>query len=106
MFVTLPDNSKALVRWEHHRSNDTRHKLDGTPSDNPDSTTCSIYTPDGKVLLFAQTVTRYYRDPFDKNKARKAALAHVLDLYYGGPEKQETRRRFWEQYYVMRGGKW
>jgi hypothetical protein len=59
-----------------------------------DTTWCFV-TEDGKTIGEA-SVIRYYKDPNDRDKARKYALQKVLKKLV--PDSKEERSKFWEAY--------
>lgn len=61
-----------------------------------------IFTDEDKKVIESASVTRFYKDPYDKDKARRYSLEKVLNILYPGTEQKEVRAKFW-QAYVMRG---
>jgi hypothetical protein len=60
----------------------------------PDTTWCFLIDANSKTIASA-SVVRYYKDPEDRNKARKYALAKLLKgLSFG----KEERKAFWDAY--------
>lgn len=62
----------------------------------PDTTWCFILE-DGKPFVEA-SVVRYYKDPEDRDKARKYSLAKALRQVFPNREEKEVRVKFWESY--------
>jgi hypothetical protein len=54
-----------------------------------------------KDAILAASVTHFSGDTFDKNIARKNALAKLLDMY---TDDREVRGIFWEAYFAARKG--
>lgn len=76
------------VWWSYDRSMET--------------TTCHARI-DGVSVAFDThaTVARYYKDPDNRNKARKYSLAKLLRILF--PHAHETRRLFWRAYHDQLG---
>lgn len=65
-------------------------------------TTHCIFTDEDKKEITSASVTRFYKDPYDKDKARRYSLGKVLNILYPGDIQKETRAKFWEAY-IRRG---
>jgi len=65
-------------------------------------TTHCIFTDEDKQVIDSASVTRFYKDPYDKDKARRYSLGKVLNALYPGLEGKEVRAKFWEAY-IRRG---
>lgn len=66
------------------------------------TTTYCIFTDEDKKVIESACVTRFYKDPYDKDKARRYSLGKVLSILYPGLEGKEVRAKFWEAY-IRRG---
>lgn len=67
----------------------------------PSITHC-IFTDEDKKEITSASVTRFYKDPYDKDKARRYSLGKVLNILYPGDIQKGTRAKFWEAY-IRRG---
>jgi hypothetical protein len=78
-------------------------------SENKQRTTCSVGTRNGGTLteLASATISRYYKDQFEYEKARKTSLKRVLTVIFPGSssEAKAHRAEVWAAYFSRKAKK-